>query len=204
MSLAHTALARIGFRSFVLARAAAKLARPRLRAMGARARSVAEAALDHIDAVAVVAVLAMLIAFVALDLTGHRLFVVAGASMEPAVARWSLLVVRPTLPAALAVGDVITFDHRGQTVTHRVARIDDSPAVRVFTTKGDANEATDPDPVAFDGQVGLLVAHVPALGYALALIQWAGRPISLVTGLLLTIWALRRYRSLPFPLAARA
>ncbi len=187
-----------------LAYSTAAFARPRIRAISARARSAASTALDHIDTVAIVAVLIMLVAIIALDLSGHRLFVVSGASMEPAIARGSLLIVRPALPTAVAVGDIVTFDHRGQTVTHRVAGIDETSGSRVFTTKGDANDTLDPDPVAFDGQVGLLVAHVPALGYVLALVQWAGRPVSIVTGLLLTTWALRRYRSLPFPLAARA
>lgn len=140
---------------------------------------------------AIALVLALLVAVVALDLSGHALFVVSGASMEPAIAKGSLVVVRPTIPAALAVGDVVTYRHRGQLVTHRIAAVDDLGDARVFTTKGDANEAADPEPIAFDDEVGLLVAQVPLIGYLLALLQAYGRLASVALGLLFAAWALR-------------
>jgi signal peptidase I len=169
----------------------------------ATARRSASFVLDHIEAIAVVAVLAMLLTFTALDLSGNRLFVVSGASMEPAISHGSLIVVRPATPDAVAVGDVVTFQHRGATVTHRVNAIDDRAGTRVFTTKGDANEALDPDPVSFDDRVGLLVAQVPFAGYVLALLQWYGRPLSVGLGLVIAAWAIRRYRLRPFPVAVR-
>ncbi|MBU6423876.1 MAG: signal peptidase I [Chloroflexi bacterium] len=172
--------------------------------MTARIRSLAARAPDHLEAIAVVAVLALLLAITALDLSGHRLFVVDGASMEPAIQRGSLIVVRSALPETVDVGDVVTFQHRGATITHRIAAIDAASGTRVFTTKGDANAVADPEAVAFDGHVGLLVASVPGLGYALALLQWIGRPASLAVGLVIAVWALRRHRARPFPLAVRA
>ncbi|MDE3103466.1 MAG: signal peptidase I [Chloroflexota bacterium] len=169
-----------------------------------RLRSLAMLALDHLEAIAVIAVLALLLALTALDLSGHRLFVVDGASMEPAIPRGALIVVRSSVPDAIGVGDVVTFEHRGATITHRVADVDLAAGARVFTTKGDANEAADPDAVSFEGRVGLLVFSVPVLGYALALLQWVGRPASAAVGVVIALWALRRYRARPFPLAARA
>ncbi len=168
------------------------------------AHRIASFVIDHIEAIAVVAVLALLLAVGALDLSGHRLFVVDGASMEPAISRGSLIVVRSALPDALAVGDVVTFQHHDATVTHRVAAIDDAGGTRVFTTKGDANAVPDPDAVSFDGRVGILAANMPVLGYALALLQWIGRPASVAVGLAIALWALRSRRTRPFPLAARA
>lgn len=153
---------------------------------------------------AVVAVLALLLAVVGLDLSGHRLFVVRGASMEPAIPQGALVVVRPAVPAALAVGDVVTFRHRGQLVTHRIAAIDQMGDARVFTTKGDANAASDPEPVAFDDQAGLLVTQVPLFGYLLALLQAYGRLASLALALVFGLWALREGRARPFPFPARA
>lgn len=156
------------------------------------------------EAAAVAAILALLVAVVALDLSGHRLFVVAGASMEPAIARGSLAVVRPAPPSALAVGDVVTFQHRGRTVTHRVAAIDELGDARVFTTKGDANDAADPDPVSFDDQVGLLVAQVPLAGYLLGLLQAYGRLLSLGLALLIAVRLVREGRARPFPFPSGA
>jgi signal peptidase I len=156
------------------------------------------------ESVAVAAVLVLLLALTSLDLTGHRLFVVGGASMEPAIGKGSLVIVRTTYPAALTVGDVVTYQHRGATVTHRIAAVEEYGDARVFTTKGDANEAADPDPVAFDDRVGLVVAQLPVLGYLVAVLQSFGRPLSLAAALVIALWALRRARSRSFPLPATA
>lgn len=156
------------------------------------------------EAVLVALILALLVGVVALDLSGHHLFVVTGASMEPAIAKGSVVIVRPTIPAVLATGDVVTFQHKGRTVTHRIAAIDEYGDARVFTTKGDANEAADPEPVAFDEQVGLLVAQVPLAGYALGLLQAYGRLVSAGLALVIAAWLLRERRLRPFPFPAQA
>jgi signal peptidase I len=156
--------------------------------------------MGRLESAVVAVVLALLLVVVTLDLTGHHLFVVAGASMEPAVAKGSLVVVRPTIPAILAVGDIVTFQHSGQTVTHRIAAIDEHGDARVFTTKGDANEAADPEPVSFDDRVGLLVAQVPLAGYVLGLLQLYGRLVSVALALVIAAWALREWHVRPFPL----
>ena len=158
----------------------------------------------RIEAAAVIAVLLLLVAVTALDLTGHRLFVVGGASMAPAIPKGSLVIVRSSYPAALTVGDVVTSEHRGATVTHRIAAIEEYGDARLFTTKGDANDAADPDTVSFDGQVGIVVAQLPLLGYLVAVLQAYGRLLSLASALVVACWALRRARSRPFPLSATA
>ncbi len=168
------------------------------------ARPIAARAVAHIDSIAVALVLVLLLGATALDASGHRLLVVSGASMEPAIARGSLIVVRPAPAGIVAVGDVVTFEHRGATVTHRVASIDEQAGARIFRTKGDANEALDPDAVSFDGPVGLLVAQLPVAGYVVALLQYSGRPLSVALGLVIAGWALRRYRLRLLPLTARA
>jgi len=156
----------------------------------------------RVEGVAVVAVFALLVALSALDLTGHRLFVVGGASMEPAVPKGSLVIVRSTYPAALMVGDVVTYQHRGASVTHRVASIEEYGDARVFTTKGDANETADPDAVAFDDRVGLVVAQLPLVGYLVAVLQAYGRFLSVTAAMVIALWALRRARSRSFLPAA--
>lgn len=158
----------------------------------------------RIDVATVALVLALLVTFLALDLAGLHPFVVAGGSMEPAIAKGSLVIVRPAVPAALAIGDVVTFQHRGRTVTHRVAAIDEQGPGRVFLTKGDANDAPDPEPVAFDDQVGLLVAQVPLAGYVLGLLQAYGRLLSVALALAIAARLVRERRPRPFPLAAGA
>ena len=160
--------------------------------------------MKRIEGVAVVAVLALLVALTSLDLTSHRLFVVGGASMEPAIPKGSLVIVRATYPAALTVGDVVTYQHRGGTVTHRIAAVEEYGDARIFTTRGDANDAADPDAVAFDDRVGLVVAQLPIAGYLVAFVQAYGRLLSLAVAVVIAFWALRRARSRPFPLPAGA
>jgi signal peptidase len=160
--------------------------------------------MTRIESLAVAAVLALLIAAITLDLSGHQLLVVTGASMEPAVAKGSLVVVRPTIPAALAVGDVVTFQHKGETVTHRIAAIGEYGDARVFTTKGDANAVADPEQVSFEDRAGLLVAQLPLAGYALGLLGAYGRIAALLLALLVAAWAVRERRARPFPLPSGA
>lgn len=149
-------------------------------------------------------VLALLIGAAALDLTGHRLFVVTGPSMEPAVPRGALVIVRPTVPATLAVGDIVTYHLRGQAVTHRIAAIDELRDGRVFRTKGDANAAVDPEPVAFEDRAGLLVAQVPLLGYLLGLLNAYGRVLAVALALVIAVVLLRERRPVAFPFLSRA
>jgi signal peptidase len=103
---------------------------------------------------------------------GMGTFVVTGSSMEPAIQKGSLVVIEPVSPATIDRGDIITFEHYGQMTTHRVIAIDSSNAASpTFTTKGDANEVADPEPVHFPGQVGIYRASVPLIGYAVVYIQ---------------------------------
>lgn len=158
----------------------------------------------RLEAAATVFMLALLVTAVALDLGGFRYLYVSGASMEPAISRGSLVVVRPALPATLAVGDVVAYQLRGHTVTHRISAVEELGDARAFRTKGDANAVADPEPVAFDDRAGLLVAHVPLAGYALGLIQAQGRILSIGIALVIAVLLVRGRPAVTFPLPARA
>ena len=160
--------------------------------------------MSRIESLAGAVVLALLIAAIGLDVSGHQLLVVTGASMEPAVSKGSLVLVRPTVPAALVVGDVVTFQHKGQTVTHRIAAIDEHGDARAFTTKGDANTAADPEQVSFDDRAGLLVGQIPVAGYVLGLLSAYGRLASVPIALVIALWAIRERRARPFPIPSGA
>lgn len=158
----------------------------------------------RIDRATVALVLALLLGAAALDLSGHGLFVVTGSSMEPSVPRGALVIVRPTVPATLVVGDIVTYHLRGQAVTHRIAAIDEFGDARAFRTKGDANAAPDPEPVAFDDRAGLLVAQVPLAGWILGLVHAYGRPLAVALALAVAVAVLRERLALPLPRPFRA
>jgi signal peptidase I len=102
-------------------------------------------------------------------------FVVTGGSMEPTIHKGSLVIDQPVTADTLKLGDVITFDHYDQTTTHRIVGLEGSASGTMFSTKGDANQVTDPEPLTFPGRVGLVKLAVPGLGYAVAWMQFVWR-----------------------------
>lgn len=129
---------------------------------------------------ALTTVFVMLVVLLALALAGVRLvglrpFAVLSGSMEPEYPVGSLVYVKKTDPAELAVGDVITFMQSENTVvTHRIVEIlpdDTDPETLRFTTKGDGNDAEDGTPVHYKNVLGRVVLCVPGLGYVSNFIQ---------------------------------
>ena len=122
-------------------------------------------------------------------LLGYERYVITGGSMGAAVPRGSIAYERRVPVEQLRVGDVITYVHRGERVTHRIVSVAPGP---VFRTKGDANAA--PDPWRFTlpaGEQPVVHFHVPLAGYLIAAlsIRWLrmlliGLP-ALVIGLVL-------------------
>ena len=106
-------------------------------------------------------------------LLGWQVFTVVSGSMEPVYHVGDLLYVRPTDPADLQPGDVITFVMNEQLVvgTHRIVEVEDTGERLYFYTKGDANAAMDAAPVAQENVLGTPVFSIPLLGYVVAFVQ---------------------------------
>ena len=122
------------------------------------------------------ALLAALVAFSLFvhlpSLAGRQLFVIGGGSMEPSIPLGSLVVVTPTNPMTIAVGDVVTIrGDNGVVYTHRVTRMLDLAEGRFFETKGDANESPDGGLVPARAIVGAAGQYVPFAGYAQAFLS---------------------------------
>jgi signal peptidase I len=103
---------------------------------------------------------------------GMSFYVITGGSMEGAVPKGAVAIERSVATDTLQVGDVITFqppNNKGS-VTHRIIGIDaDEAGRRVYTTKGDANEAIDPWRFTLDRpEQAKFVTSIPWLGYFLA------------------------------------
>lgn len=89
--------------------------------------------------------------------------------MEPAIHTGSVVVVLPE--KNYKIGDVITFKSAAvklDSVTHRIVKIDDAGQGKIFTTKGDANNANDTKTVSSDKIIGKVIFSVPYFGYAVA------------------------------------
>jgi signal peptidase len=123
----------------------------------------------------IVVLFAFSLLFIGIRTAGMATFVVTGGSMEPTIHKGSLVIDQPVTADTLKLGDIITFDHYDQTTTHRIVGIEGSATATMFSTKGDANQVTDPEPITFPGRVGLVKLAVPGLGYAVAWMQYIWR-----------------------------
>lgn len=76
----------------------------------------------------------------------------------------------------LEVGDIIAYMNGGSAVTHRIIAIDTAEdGSLLFTTKGDANEVEDTQPVTEEQLVGIYQGRIPKAGdFALFLQQPLG------------------------------
>ena len=123
----------------------------------------------------IVVLFAFSLFFVGIRGLGMATFVVTGGSMEPTIHKGSLVIDEPVTADKLRLGDIITFDHYDQTTTHRIVGIEGSANGAMFSTKGDANQVTDPEPLTFPGRVGLVKLAIPGVGYAVAWMQYIWR-----------------------------
>lgn len=115
-------------------------------------------------------IIVLLIIISAFPVTGnYKILVVQSGSMEPAIHTGSVVVVLPE--KSYAEGDAITFKGKSgklDSITHRIVKVADSGQGKVYTTKGDANNANDTDTVLPDKVIGKVLFSVPYFGYAVA------------------------------------
>lgn len=108
--------------------------------------------------------------------SGSTPYTIVTASMEPSLPPGTLVVVKPTDPQDVRIGDVVTYQLKSgqpEVVTHRVIGIQqpDRTGGKVsFVTKGDANDTADP-----------LVRSVQVRGtvwYSIPLIGWVNNIVN--------------------------
>lgn len=140
-------------------------------------------------------------------LTGtYRLATVLSGSMGRGMPVGSVAVLVPVDPAAVQVGDVITFHApvpARPVVTHRVVEVAEPGPHPVLRTKGDANRAADPWEARLTGdRAWRRVAVVPHAGTLFRALRSAPvhgftfrfLPLFLFTGMLVSIWCPGRPR----------
>lgn len=131
------------------------------------------------------------------SIVGTRALAVTSDSMSPTFSSGDLVLVEHATPARIASaapGDIITFagnESSNGLITHRIVRIIRSTDTPAFVTKGDANAATDTNPVAADRVVGIYRARIP-MGARLSVGLVRVPLLLLVVALLLSLAALGR------------
>lgn len=142
--------------------------------------------------VTTVALVVFAAALVTVRILGYSAAVVMGGSMTPAIPMGSLILIEPTAPAAVGVGDVITFTLPDRLITHRVIAIERDDAGLRLATKGDANDAPDPLAVRAGGAIGAVRLAVPLAGYVLFELQSWWRAVAFAIVLAIGLDAARR------------
>ena len=136
--------------------------------------------------VIIVAVVAIVAGVAVPRIAGGQAFTILTGSMRPGMPPGSLVVVRPVDPATLRIGDVITFQLRSgqpEVATHRIVGIGGTmTGKRVFTTRGDANDANDVAPVKPVQIRGKRWYAVPYLGYLNSFLDGQQRAIGRLVG----------------------
>lgn len=116
----------------------------------------------------IVGVVMLLLAIVVLlpvaapRIAGFETYAVETASMDPTISVGALTVVKPEGAAHLAEGDIVAYQRGDAVIVHRV--MVNQVVEGYLTTKGDANELEDQDPVRYESVIGPVVFSVPYLG----------------------------------------
>lgn len=104
---------------------------------------------------------------------GFKLFTVQSGSMEPSIRTGSVIISTPS--ENYQTGDIITYrtdeTNPKATVTHRLVDIIEEEGQIMYVTKGDANDAADPNRILSSQLVGRVALSVPFLGYPVAFAQ---------------------------------
>jgi len=115
-----------------------------------------------INSIIIVIVVGLAAAFLLPQAFGYQPYMVVSASMQQTFPVGSLIFVKDIAPEDVKVGDPVTFKSGTLTITHRFISINRS--ARVFTTKGDNNNASEQIP--FDSVKGKALDFcIPYLGY---------------------------------------
>lgn len=125
---------------------------------------------------------------------GYELITVLSGSMEPNIKTGSIIAVRPIdATDKCDIGDVVMYqslDDPNILITHRITSVEDTGNGVQYITKGDNNDAEDPNPVPSTKVVATYANFtIPGLGYMFNFIKSKNGVIFLmiIPGILLII-----------------
>jgi signal peptidase I len=128
---------------------------------------------------------------------GHEILTVLSGSMEPGIKTGSIIAIKPVEdPTEYKKGDVITFksvDDPNKLITHRIIDVKKVESSVQYFTKGDNNDAKDPQPVSPLNIVGEYSGFtIPLIGEIMNFIQSKTGAIYLliVPGVLMILWSI--------------
>ena len=102
---------------------------------------------------------------------GIYMFNIVSGSMEPTLEIEDVVVVQKCEPSQLQIGDIITFQQDGRTISHRILDVTEEKGTIIFETKGDNNQIPDPDKVDAGQVYGKVLFSIKKIGKVVNYIQ---------------------------------
>lgn len=90
---------------------------------------------------------------------------ILSGSMEPGIKKGDIVLVKKISGEEVKPGDVIQFRQEGVYITHRVVEVVSVREDKAYRTRGDANNAPDPDPVLPRQVRGRVIGVIPKVGW---------------------------------------
>ena len=105
------------------------------------------------------------------DVFGYKTFTIISGSMEPTINIGDVIIIKKVDKDDIQTNDIITYNIRGEIITHRVIDYKIINDEIVYTTKGDSNEVTDIQEVKYRNVEGKYINKIPKVGKILSLIK---------------------------------
>jgi len=112
-------------------------------------------------AVAMISVLAI---WGSTGMLGFRPSIISSGSMTPTLQVGDVIITEAS-PNDIKIGDIIQYSGENEIIAHRVVDIQQEGGTKYFITKGDDNNAPDPEPVYPSQVIGKTVFTIPKLGW---------------------------------------
>lgn len=121
---------------------------------------------------------AIIIIWFSLGVFSYSPRVILSGSMRPGIQIGDIVIIKKIEGRQAQLGDIIMFPMGNMKVTHRVIKIQPINGKKYFTTKGDANQEPERDPVLEQNVKGKVVMVVPKLGKLTLLMRGSGWNLS--------------------------
>ena len=102
---------------------------------------------------------------------GYKSYIIKTNSMEPTININDVVINKDVSQEEINVGDVITFLHNGEVITHRITKIENDGDITKYTTKGDNNNIEDTFKITYEEIKGKHVLTIPYLGKIVQLLE---------------------------------
>lgn len=102
---------------------------------------------------------------------GIYMFNIVSESMEPTLEKNDVVVVQKCAQSQLQIGDIITFEQDGRTISHRIVDIIVEKGNIKFETKGDNNKIADLEKVESAQVYGKVLFKIRKIGKVITYIQ---------------------------------